>query len=571
MSPKRIRPPWRPPDEAVEWAAAVVDRSGLVEELGGWVDGRGRPHGIGLRPFLCAGLVLGTKEHHETHVKQIPTVVAGMSEEQLRHIGVADPRDVSAVGHPALHDRLWRRWDRTNAALDRLVVPGLDTEEFANRLTLASCDGHIVSHSAALDGTAVKTWNVLHGERIAVEDLDVDPPQLDRINDDADLPRGSRTPVPFGVGADGRKQWTLDPDGRSGHISAVGNRGAHLGIGYEAHLVTMVKDALWAGDPSHIAFRNTCPIQIPAFTLVPLGTNRGHAVVGRVLWLADKVGISTVNCDRGYFQLDRRNFYDPLAQAGIAVVSKLMGWQTGVRPFAGPGIIFNNYLYSEFAPIPADHNLPFAPRGSTRTVCERYEEPFNQLARWRCVPITREPNGTMYWRCPFCAGLLRSRRFPTSMRNPSTAPLVEVDTNRTTCCDGLIRTTATDMAYYQDGPPPGTTAWVLWDGTRNFSETANSLAKAGLIRLDEKAIRVATTPKHTLLAAFSVSGINWDQQLKAQEEARRPRPASRTPKPGTWADFLTAEQIAVGEQVRLVTAAARKEARRGIANTRPTR
>lgn len=244
---------------------------------------------------------------------------------------------------------------------------------------------------------------------------------------------------------------------------------------------------------------------------------------------------------------------------------KLHSYQQGVRPFSGPGIIFNNQLYHECAPIPEGFNLPFAPRGATLEQMLEFEAPFNELSRWRFTLVSTDPNGTRWWRCPFCSGLLKSRQFPRSMRNGVSAELVDVVSNRSTCCDGLVRTTAEDMRFNQF-PVPGTTAWRMSIGRQNQAENSNSLMKTNFIKMDKKHMRVLGTEKSILMGAFDLVGYNLDR-IRCWEEAS---PPTRLPSPqaGTFGALLTPDQVKVGDALRPLTATARAEARRGRPNPR---
>ncbi|MDA8356449.1 MAG: hypothetical protein M0Z95_09215 [Actinomycetota bacterium] len=561
---KRLRVPWSPPDAAVEWAVDVVERSGVVELLSPWVDeGAGRNSTVTLSSFLDICIINSTRDYHVSHVKQFAQTAVGLSESQRRMLGIGNLTSTSA------YDRIWRRWCRLYAALAREVVPGLDFEQFGNLLTLSSCAGRLRSHSAALDGTSKETWAILHnGPVLAIEDLDADEAQMRALaENDEGLPRASRQPTVYAIDANGRRQLTLDEDARGGRISATNAEPSRLRTGFEFHYITAIKDVVWSGDVSRIAFRNITQPYVIGFTVTPMGTHRADAVRDRLLWVAGEAGICDLTTDRGYFQLSPETFYYPLVNANFSIESKLHPYQQGIRPFSGSAIIFNNSLYHEDAPIAEGFNLPFAPRGADKATMLRFEAPFNALARWRYVLVSRDSNGTTWWKCPFCAGLLKSRQFPRSMRNGASAELVDVASTRTTCCDGLLRASAQDLRFHMN-PPPGTTAWRMSIGRQNQAENANSMMKSNFIRMDKKHMRVLGTPKSILLGAFDLCGYNFDRQQCEDHQQSR---SAATPQEGTFAALLSPEQLAVGAAVAPVTAVARAEARRGRPNSRPVR
>ncbi|MHB8221191.1 MAG: hypothetical protein ACYDHU_12865, partial [Acidimicrobiales bacterium] len=378
------------------------------------------------------------------------------------------------------------------------------------------------------------------------------------VNDEG-LPRAGHELMVYAIDENGRRQLTLDPDARGGRMSATNSEPARLRIGFEFHYIVAIKDVVWTGNVHNIAFRNLTQPFVLGFAVTPMGAHRADAVRDRLLWLGREASICDVATDRGYFGLSPRSFHYPLGRAGFSIESKLHPNQQGRRPFSGPAIIFNNSLYHESAPIPEGFNLPFAPRGATHEGMLRHEAPFNELARWRYSLVSRDPNGTTWWRCPFCAGLLKSRQFPQSMRNGPAAEPVDVVSNRSTCCDGLIRATAEDLRFHMD-PPPGTTAWRMSIGRQNQAENANSMMKSNFVRTDKNHMRVLGTPKSILLGAFDLCGYNFDRQ--ECDDHRQPR-AKPAPQPGTFDSLLTPEQLEAGNAVSEFTAASRSDARRG--------
>jgi hypothetical protein len=66
---------------------------------------------------------------------------------------------------------------------------------------------------------------------------------------------------------------------------------------------------------------------------------------------------------------------------------------------------------------------------------QTYEARFNLRARWRMAcHAAPDSDGATRWRCPFCAGFLRARQFPRTMRRPKTVPLVPVAEGCERCC-----------------------------------------------------------------------------------------------------------------------------------------
>lgn len=69
--------------------------------------------------------------------------------------------------------------------------------------------------------------------------------------------------------------------------------------------------------------------------------------------------------------------------------------------------------------------MPAPPRGASEAEKETYEAKFNLRARWRMMRHSPpDQDGATRWRCPFCSGFLRARKFSKTMRRPPTVPLV---------------------------------------------------------------------------------------------------------------------------------------------------
>lgn len=93
-----------------------------------------------------------------------------------------------------------------------------------------------------------------------------------------------------------------------------------------------------------------------------------------------------------------------------------------------------------------------------------YEAKFNQRARWRLVRHAGpDTDGVTRWRCPFCAGLLRSRKVPKTMRSSRRAPLVELPGDKGAAVRGsspLHRPSQRCSNRFPLAPPPGGSRWV---------------------------------------------------------------------------------------------------------------
>ena len=229
----------------------------------------------------------------------------------------------------------------------------------------------------------------------------------------------------IGIGADGRKQYTVDPDARAGHRSATNSRAAGPYIGFELHLAVQARDVRWTNGIDRTTLYDEVPGVITCFSLVPAGTHRGKAIVDDLIraktageWLDDVVW------DPGYSLCKPGTVHHKLAQAGIHQTFQPVTHQRGIRPFSGDALLIDGQLFSSLLPDDL-RDLPSPPRGSSEADKLEYEAKFNLRARWRMMRHSApDADGATRWRCPFCSGFLRSRAFPSTMRLPKTVPLV---------------------------------------------------------------------------------------------------------------------------------------------------
>ncbi|MGI8793487.1 MAG: hypothetical protein ACR2H3_09955 [Acidimicrobiales bacterium] len=151
-----------------------------------------------------------------------------------------------------------------------------------------------------------------------------------------------------------------------------------------------------------------------------------------------------------------------------------------------------------------------------------------------------DADGATRWRCPFCAGMLRSRAFPRTMRRPKTVPLVHIGDGRDTCCQGVFTAMPVELPLWQR-IPFGTTAWRISMGRRQVVESANAALKGAFADLSRGFIRVFGLTKITALLGFSIAGYNLDRirsfraKMRAKAEAAKPRSKRRT---GIWRELV---------------------------------
>jgi hypothetical protein len=123
---------------------------------------------------------------------------------------------------------------------------------------------------------------------------------------------------------------------------------------------------------------------------------------------------------------------------------------------------------------------------------------------------TPDEDGATRWRCPFCAGFLRARQFPCTMRRPKTVPLVPVNDSCEKCCDGILTAQAAEMAWWQR-TTFGTTAWRISMGRRQVAESVNAALQGAFNDLGRGFMRVVGVTKMTVMLGFTVASYNLDR------------------------------------------------------------
>jgi hypothetical protein len=240
--------------------------------------------------------------------------------------------------------------------------------------------------------------------------------------------------------------------------------------------------------------------------------------------------------DPGYSQCPPETTAYPLAQAGIEQTFQPVPNQRGIRPFSNDALLMDGQLYS--AALPDElRDLPmpkFLAKGNYRLA---YEEAFNRRSRWRLVRHSgHDESGVTRWKCPFHAGLLRSRNFPRTMRRPARVPLVVLPPEKTSCCPGTISALPGDLPLVQR-IPFGTTAWRISMNRRMSVESVNASLKGGFANIGRGFVRVFGLVKITALLAFTLAGVNVDRirSHEAKFAETQPTPVCRPRKRrGTW-------------------------------------
>ncbi len=538
----------------LETALGIIHRSGVLPLLGARLEhGAGRPSTLSLLGFLVGAQLNGLRRHHQGHLVEIARVLNALSDDQRTRLGVFgwDPEEA--------YHRVERLFLRLCSALEAGFdaeadgrVVRVDAGWFANRLAAAAVPRELrASASVAVDGTDLETWGALHGDSVTV-DLDGEAAQTQLVAEEAAAVPGKRRrpgrrAKVLGVGPDGRKVYTADADARAGHRSATNSRPAGPYVGYELHLAVQTRDVRWTNHVDKAALGSEMAGVISTFSLVPAGTHRAASVVPNLL-RAKETGqrLEDVVWDPGYSLCRPETGYWPLARAGVHTTFQPVTHQRGGRPFRQGALMIDGTIFSEL--LPEDlRDLPMPSRGASDAEKRSYEAAYNRRARWRYVRHAGpDQDGSTRWRCPFCAGLLRSRSFPRTMRRSRSAPLVHTDS--ASCCGGSLTAQPAEIPLWQR-LLPGTTAWRISMGRRQVAESVNAALKGAFVSLSRGFFRVMGQTKATVLLGFTLAGFNLDRvrSFRAKHRlsgshgstARQSAPPGRSKRRGgTWTKLL---------------------------------
>lgn len=558
--PRRRRPagpraPVRPTadeptsQQNIDDARALVRRSGVARKLAPYTDReRGRPAEIPVEALLVVMTLNGFRRGHYAWVTKLAELFNTLTDGQRRALGVGHTRK----GHwrkwnPDLaYDRVWSAWERLCRTLDG-GHDGIDIKWFRKAFVRASIPpGVKLPKAVAVDATDMPTWAAAACKTESVdlkgaeglpeglgEQQDGDKPAgggkaakiLRRGASSAARDASKKVARPRDYNADGRPLYTKDPDALAGYRSAANARNAGKFLGYHLHAVTVVPDFYsrdGAEDHHYLQRTHEFPHLVLDFTLVGANTHPAKSIVPELLSLkADGVAdLTEVVWDRGYSQLDPATWLWPLQVAGIEPTYMLVKSQRGHHPFVhGDALLIDGILYHRLMP-PELWNMPGPPNGdadSPESIAHRARADLR--ARWRLRRDQRpDAEGFTRWKCPFCAGSLRTDRrgFTKNRRPPSTSIRVEthgwdIPRAETCCCTGTQTFAQAAVTLWQRYPE-GTTAWyAAFYGRRSHIETANSLLKGGFVNIDRKWVRTWGIVKLTVFLTFAFCGLNRDR------------------------------------------------------------
>ena len=254
-------------------ARQIVARSGVVAALAPYMDSEvGRHRRLSLEGLLVALQINALQRDHQAHLIEAARILNGLDEDCLRRIGIEEWEDDQAYARVTwLFSKLCRLLEEASE--------DMDAQWFANRFARAAIPGrYLSSRSVAVDGTDVETWGAFQGSVNTLE-LDGEAAESQLMDQPPHALKVVRKAKVLGIGKDGRKIYTPDPDARAGHRSANGDHNAGPYIGYELHLAVQARDVRWTNYIDRTVLEPEVPNVITTAVLVPAGSHRAKAVV----------------------------------------------------------------------------------------------------------------------------------------------------------------------------------------------------------------------------------------------------------------------------------------------------
>lgn len=338
----------------------------------------------------------------------------------------------------------------------------------------------------------------------------------------------------LGIGEDSRKIYTKDKDARAGHRSATNERPAGPYVGRELHIGVTTKRSTWTDGVTATRFGEDVPALIVTTNLTPAGAHRGKAVTGSLVKAAEDGILKEVLADPGHTLAKGIYFHFPLQQAGVSLVAKSAARQRRHRGNVGDAIQLDGQLFSKFLPDEL-RDLPMPPLGSDMDAKKPFIEGFEKRAAY-AFSRHKAPgaDGVSRWRCPFCAGRLRSRQLPKTMRKSRKGKLVKLPAGATQCCSGVFSVGA-DQLPMQQQAVFGTTAWWQSWGRRSIVESVNSALKGAFTSIERGYVRTMDSIRISMLLAHTLAGYNrwalrsWNQlQSYLREKSSKAKRAARS-------------------------------------------
>ena len=500
-----------------EWREAVTDigASGVVGPVERRLKLQDRTSSrLSTKGLLVALSLVAYETGHRALIVQVVKLLNSFTQKRLDELAMPHwPNNSSG------YDLVQRRVAQLTEALDEGWVEvntetgeilDFDIDWYTRSIQRSTVPVELVKGAAlAVDGTDMESCGQFHsGETEIAHDGEA---QYPNDEDETDNPKRktvkTRSAKVLGIGPDNRKIYTRDTDARAGHRTATNTRPTKLYVGRELHLGVAVS-ALDHTD--RIAYANLgrpVPQVVITSALVPAGTHRAKAVVDGLIEAHQSDLCSEVLVDGGYSLSKPEHFHQPLRQAGIDQTLRILTHQRGLHGSIGDAVVIDGQPFSGHLPT-GEYRLEMPARNAANNARRACVAKFDERAKLRYTVHSRNADGTVRYKCPFCAGRAHSPKFAKTMkRRNKSSRLVQTDKKAKTCCTGLV-TADTDTTFFDQKTIFGTTAWWKAWGRRNIVESANAAFHGEFVDIGRNYTRFLKTAKIKLFLAHTIAGYN---------------------------------------------------------------
>ena len=298
-------------------------------------------------------------------------------------------------------------------------------------------------------------------------------------------------------------------------------------FGHELHIIREVIGGTYHGDATSFVLDDDRPIgRITGLQVQRISRDRsgaGVSVVERMKRV--HANLREVVVDRGYSNLTKENFREPVEDLGVATVHSLMpddlarepklvtvplGRRNGAQKggecatlMRTAGAYFHELTPSEFL---ANLRLGITGTQERLDAIAHYE----QRAAYLWSPHGTRSGGRLRLRCPVHAGKVRPLDpIEAAKAMKLDLPPLEVTPGVLKCCvQSTLTITADERDKLDQEVPFGTPAWLKSYGRRNLSESTNSLLHTQLTRISRGFTKVHSLAKTGFLLGLALVAVN---------------------------------------------------------------
>ncbi len=375
------------PAEALAWAEAVVDASGVAPRIERRMPVGVRPRQLPVRTLLVA-MVLTLADHRPGHLTRVHRALVSLGEEDRVRLGVL----AQWKGGP--HLLTYRQVEHTFSVMVRALsrTTGDGSPSPALRQVV----------DALVEASVPERWKT---------------PSHSLAVDWSDHESFACPPVgPGGRGADPEASW--------GHRRGGPSKG-ELFYGYYFQAATMVHDEGQPAVPELVRamLLSTCSIDAPPALVAVLAD-----MAGRGITLGD------VLCDSGYAHRVAERWALPVRRLGAQLVMDLHPHDRGTQGTHQGAIRCNGSLYCPATPSALLEIAPLA-RSASPSEIAAHDERTAELARYKLGRIANDDHdGFHRVMCPAAAGKVRCPAKASSMALSFDRPTVTPPDPGPTCC-----------------------------------------------------------------------------------------------------------------------------------------